>query len=53
MEKFSDEPIDDTYLHNSFSDNEHVGVHEEAEYLRSNEPIDALNVVIYSDNFER
>jgi len=47
MQNPSAEP-EDTYLDNPSPKNEHVGVDEEAMYLASNEPIHALNVVLYS-----
>jgi len=47
MQNPSAEP-EDTYLDNPSPDNELVGVDEEAMYLASNEPIHALNVVLYS-----
>jgi len=47
MQNPSAEP-EDTYLDNPSPENKHVGVDEEAMYLASNEPIHALNVVLYS-----
>ncbi|PUZ39076.1 hypothetical protein GQ55_9G252700 [Panicum hallii var. hallii] len=46
----STQSAEDSYLPNPLPENEHVGIDEETIYLTNNDPVDALDVVVFCDN---